>query len=135
MKPLDVYSDEIGFMAVTKDMKYINRSFFDESIPFELDGSLAAVGRTKDGKLAVINLVNNKIMINDSKMSNARQVMPYKKGVTGPVVIDEKPGNYFLFLEKNIDVTTESEFIDIKQIEKFYGTTEISKFILIRQEV
>ena len=42
--------------------------------------------------------------------------------------------NYFLFLEKNIDVTTESEFIDIKQIEKFYGTTEISKFILIRQE-
>lgn len=134
MKPLDVYSDEIGIMAVTKDMKYINRSFFDENIPFESDGSLAAVGRTKEGKLAVINLVNNKIMINDSKMSNARQVLPYKKGVTGPVVIDEKPGNYFLFLEKNIDVTTESEFIDIKQIEKFYGTTEISKFILIRQE-
>lgn len=112
---------------------YINRSFFDESIPFESDGSLAAVAQTKDGKLTIINLVNNKILINDSKMSNPRQVLPYKKGATNPVIIDENPGNYFLFLEKNIDVTTESEFIDIKQIEKFYGTTEISKFILIRQ--
>lgn len=134
MKPLDVYSDEVGLMAVTKEIKYINRSFFDESIPFESDGSLAAVAQTKDGKLMIINLVNNKIMINDSKMSNPRQVLPYKKGATSPVIIDENPGNYFLFLEKNIDVTTESEFIDIKQIEKFYGTTEISKFILIRQE-
>ena len=73
-------------------------------------------------------------MLNDTRLSKARQGKQKKKGVTGPVVIDEKPGNYFLFLEKNIDVTTESEFIDFKQIEKFYGTTEISKFILIRQE-
>lgn len=134
MKPLDVYSDETGIMVITKEMKYINRSFFDENIPFESDGSLAVVARTKDGKLAVINLANNKITLNDSKMSNARTVAPYKKGVTKPEIIDETPGNHFLFLEKNIDVTTESEFIDIKQIEKFYGTTEISKFILIKQE-
>lgn len=134
MKPLDVYSDDMGIMAITKEMKYVNRSFFDEDIPFDSDGSLVAIARTKDGRLAVLNLVNNKITLNDSKMSNARAVLPYKKGVTKPVVIDEEPGNYFLFLEKNIDVTTESEFIDIKQIEKFYGTTEISKFILIRQE-
>lgn len=134
MKPLDVYSDVMGTIAVTKEMKYINRSFFDESIPFDLDGSLVAVGRTKDGRLAVLNLVNNKITLNDSKMSNPRMVPPYKKGVTKPMIIDEEPGNHFMFLEKNIDVTTESEFIDIKQIEKFYGTTEISKFVLIKQE-
>ncbi len=134
MKPLDVYSDETGLMFITKEMKYINRSFFDENIPFEADGSLAAIARTKDGRLAVINLSNNKVIINDSKMSNARPVAPYKKGVTAPTIIDEEPGNHFLFLEKNIDVTTESEFIDIKQIEKFYGSTEISKFILIKQE-
>lgn len=135
MKPLDVYSDVTGVMAVTKEMKYINRSFFDENIPLETDGSLAAIARTKDGKLAVLNLANNKIMLNDAKMSNPRTVDPYKKGVTKPIIIDEVPGNYFLFLEKNIDVTTESEFVDTKQIEKFYGTTEISKFILIKQEV
>ena len=57
MKPLDVYSDEVGLMAVTREIKYINRSFFDESIPFESDGSLAAVAQTKDGKLMIINLV------------------------------------------------------------------------------
>lgn len=134
MKPLDVYADAMGTMAVTKEMKYINRSFFDENIPFDSDGSLVAVARTKDGKLAVLNLVNNKIILNDSKMTNARVVPPYKKGVTKPVIIDEESGTYFMFLEKNIDITTESEFIDIKQIEKFYGTTEISKFLLIKQE-
>lgn len=134
MKPLDVYSDITGNMAVTKEMKYINRSFFDENIPFDSDGSLAAVGRTRDGRLAVLNLANNKILLNDGKMSNPRPVPTYKKGVTKPVIIDEEPGNYFLFLDKNIDVTTESEFINIKQIEKFYETTYISKFIQIRQE-
>ena len=134
LKPLDVYSDIAGFMAVTKEMKYINRSFFDENIPFDSDGSLAAVARTKDGNLAVINLVNNEITLNDSKLTSPRSVAPYKKGVTGSVIIDEEPGDYFLFLEKNIDVTTESEFIDTKMIEKFYGTTEISKFVLIKRE-
>ncbi|MCI6244036.1 MAG: protein kinase [Agathobacter sp.] len=134
MKPLDVYSDITGNMAITKEMKYINRSFFDENIPFDADGSLAAVGRTNGGNLAVLNLSNNKIVLNDARMSNPRLVQPYKKGVTKPVIIDEKPGNYFMFLDKNIDVTTESDFIDIKQIERFYGTTEISKFIQIRQE-
>lgn len=134
MKSLDVYSDIAGNMAVTKEMKYINRSFFDENIPFDADGSLAAVARTRDGSLAVLNLANNKVLLNDGKMSNPRLVPTYKKGVTKPVVIDEEPGTYFLFLDKNIDVTTESEFIDIKQIEKFYGTTVISKFIQIRQE-
>lgn len=134
MKSIDVYSDEVGTMFITKEKKFINRSFFDENIPFEADGSLAVIARTKDGKLAVINLSNNKVIVNDSKMSNARPVTQYKKGVTSPTVIDEEPGNYFLFLDKNIDVTTESEFIDIKQIEKFYGSTEISKFILIKQE-
>lgn len=135
MKPLDVYSDEMGLMAITKEMKFINRSFFDENIPFDADGSLAAVGPTKDGKLGVLNLTKNKIILNDSKMSNARVVIPYKKEVIKEaVVIDETPGIYFMFLEKNIDVTTESKFIDIKQIEKFYGKTEISKFIMIKQE-
>ena len=67
-------------------------------------------------------------------MSNARLVAPYKKGATAPTVIFEESGNHFLFLEKNIDVTTEFEFIDTKQIEKFYGSAEISKFVLIRQE-
>lgn len=135
MKPLDGYSDEVSLMAVTKELKYIHRSFFDENIPLELDRALAAVGRYKDGKLAVINLANNKILINDSKMSDLRQVLPYKKGGTSLMIIDEKPGVYFLFFEKNINVTTESEFIDTKQIEKFYGATEISKVIRIRQEV
>ena len=67
-------------------------------------------------------------------MSNPRAVSTYKKGVTVPTIIDESPGKQYLFLDKNIDVTTESEFIDTKQIEKFYGTTEIGKFILITQE-
>ena len=134
MQPLDVYSDIVGNMAVTKEMKYINRSFFDENIPFESDQTLAAVARTKDGKLAVINLSNTRIILNDAKMSKPREVPLYKKGVTIPPVIDETPGKQFMFLDKNIDVTTDSEFIDTKQIEKFYGTTEISKFILIRQE-
>lgn len=134
MKSLDVYSDEVGTMFITKEKKFINRSFFDENIPFEADASLAVIARTEDGKLAVINLSKNKVIINDSKMSNARLVMQYKKEVTSPTVIDEEPGNHFLFLDKNIDVTTESEFIDIKQIEKFYGSIEISKFILIKQE-
>lgn len=134
MKPLDVYNDTVSTMAVTKKMKFINRSFFDEKIPFESDGSLVAIARTNNGNLAVLNLVNNKIVLNDQTMTNGKEIPPYKKGVTNPVVIDETPGIHFLFLEKNIDVTTESEFIDIKQIEKFYGTTVISKFLLIRQE-
>lgn len=134
LKPLDVYSDVSGTMMITKGMKYINRSFFDENIPFELDGSLAAVARTKNGNLAVINLVNNRITLSDAKFTSPKSVPPYKKGVTGPVVIDETPGDYFLFLEKNIDVTTESEFVDTKMIEKFYGSTEISKFIHIKRE-
>ncbi len=134
MKPLDVYADDIGFMAVTKQLKYINRSFFDENIPLESDVSFLAVGRTKEGKLAAYNLSKNVITINNSKMSKARPVDPYKKGVTKPVVVDDDPGAHFLFLEKNIDVTTECEFIDTKQIEKFYGSAEISKFITIKQE-
>ena len=134
MKPLDVYSDEIGTMFITKEMKYINRSFFDENIPLEADGSLAAIAKTKDGSVVVINLSNNKVVINNSKMSNARLVAPYNKGATAPTVIFEESGNHFLFLEKNIDVTTEFEFIDTRQIEKFYGSAEISKFVLIRQE-
>ena len=135
MKPLDIYNDEMGLMAITKEMKFVNRSFFDEKIQFNSDGSLAAFVRTKDGHLAVMNLTNNKIHVNNSKMSNAKWVQPYKKGITKPVIVDEDPGSHFLFLEKNIDVTTESEFIDMEQIEKYYGCTEISKFILIRQEV
>lgn len=134
MKPLDVYSDEVGTIAITREMKYINRSFFDENISIEEDGSLVAVARTKNGKLAVLNLTGNNITLNDSKMSDPRSVPPYKKGATQPVIIDERQGTYFMFLQKNIDVTTESEFIDTRQIEKFYGTTEISKFALIRQE-
>lgn len=134
MKPLDVYADRTGIMAVTKDMKYINRSFFDENIPFDSDSSFVAVARTKDGKIAVVNLTNNKIILTDAKMSYKKQILPFKKGVTEYTVIDNEPGNHFLFLEKNIDITTESEFVDMKQIEKFYGTTEISKFIIIRQE-
>ena len=134
LKSLDVYSDITGNMAVTKEMKYINRSFFDENIPFDADGSLVAITRTRDGRLGVFNLSNRRVLLNDGKMSNPRPVPTYKKGVTKPAIIDEEPGTNFLFLDKNIDVTTESEFIDIKQIEKFYGTTEISKFIQIRQE-
>ena len=134
MQPLGVYSDTVGNMAITKDRKYINRSFFDENIPFEADRTLALVARTRKGKLAIANLSNNKVTLYDSKMSNPRAVSTYKKGVTVPTIIDESPGKQYLFLDKNIDVTTESEFIDTKQIEKFYGTTEIGKFILITQE-
>lgn len=134
MKTLDVYSDIMGNMAITKEMKYINRSFFDENIPFDADGSLVGVMQTKDGQLAMVNLSKNKLIINDSKMSNPRFVEPYKRGDTKPTVLDDVSSSHFMFLEKNIDITTDSEFIDIKQIEKFYGTTEISKFLLIKKE-
>ncbi len=135
MKTLDVYSDEVGIMAVTRAKKYINRSFFDDNIPLESDDTMALISRSKDGKLLIDNLSNNNVIINNSKMSNARRVLPYKKGVNNSLIIDEDKGNHYLFLDKNIDITTESEFIDTKQIEKFYGTTEIRKFILITQEV
>lgn len=134
MKPLDVYSDDVGIMAITSGRKFLNRSFFDDNIPFEKDASLAVLVITKDGRLEIINLLNNKIIVSDKKMSNPRFVLPYKKGVTKAVIINETPGDYYVFLDKNIDITTESEFIDKKQIERFYGTTEISKFILIKQE-
>lgn len=133
MKPLDVYSDEVGMLAVTRKMKFINRSFFDENIPTGEDGSLAVVVRTTDGKLAIRNLTKNIMRLNNSRMSDPRVVPPYNKAANDQVVIDEVPGTYFLFLQKNIDVTTESEFIETKQIERFYGTTEISKFVVIKQ--
>ena len=134
LKQLDVYSDIIGDMAVTKKMKYINRSFFDENIPIDSDGSLAAVAMTKSGNLAVLNLTKNKVTIFDSKMTQSRIVPSYIKKVTEPVIIDEKPGIYYLFLDKNIDVTSENEHIDLKEIERYYGTAELGKFVLIRRE-
>ncbi|WP_196811586.1 protein kinase domain-containing protein [Butyrivibrio sp. VCD2006] len=134
MKPLDVYDDTVGSMEITKQMKYINRSFFDENIPLESDNTLAALARTNDGKLAVINLSNTKIKLIDSTMTKSIEVVPYKKGVNSPPIIEDVPDKHYLVLDKNIDITTDAEFIDTKQIEKFYGTTEISKLILIKQE-
>ena len=134
LKPLDVYSDETGFMAITKKLKYVKRSFFDENIPFDSDCAIMALARTKNGELAVANLLNNKIVLSDSGMRSPQIIHTYKKGVNTPTVIDKEPGMYYLFLDKNIDITTESEFIDVSQIEKFYGTAEITKFLQIKQE-
>lgn len=133
MKPLDVYRDYVGEMSFTKKIKYINRSFFDENIPFDSDGSLAAVVSTQDGRIALLNLTKNKIYLSDSKMTKSVVIPTYKKGVVNPTIIDN-PVNHFLFLDKNIDITSECEFMDIKNIEKYYGKAEISKFIHIRQE-
>lgn len=134
MKPLDVYADIMGRMAVTKQMKYIYRSFFDEHIPLEADGILAAVARTKNGQLGALNLSQNKLTLTDDKMTGLRTLELYKRGFEKPEIIDRQPGNYLMFLDKNIDVTAENGYIDTKQIEQFYGCTEIDKFILIRQE-
>ncbi len=134
LQPLDVYHDKASHMALTKELKYVNRSFFDENIPFEADSSLLVLSPVKDGRLGIINMSNNKMTLADSKMSNPIQLMPYKKGVTSPTVIDPKKGKYFVFLDKNIDITTESEFVDLSHIEKFYGKAEITKFLIINQE-
>lgn len=132
MKPLDPYSDKVGFMAVTKDLKYINRSFFDENIPTESDSTVLALARTSNGQLAVMNLLNRKIVINNSELSNQRIVAPYKKGVTKPVTLDETGS--LIFLEKNMDITSDTEFVDTESIDKFYGSTEISKLLVVKQE-
>ena len=114
-------------------MKYIYRSFFDANIPFESDTPMIAVAETAKG-FAIYNLSNNRIVLNNSKMSDAKWVKKYEKGVSGPELIKDGKETHFLFLDKNIDLTTESKFIDIRQIEKFYGTTAIRKFIQIKQE-
>ena len=136
MKSLGTYSDIVDRMAITKGMKYINRKFFDEEIPFDSDDALAAVGRTQDGRLALLNLSNHKIILNDSTMFNERTVPPYKEGSAKPFIIDKDNavpvGAYYMFFGKNIDITTENGSIDVAQIERYYGTTSISKFIQIK---
>ena len=138
MKSLGTYSDIVDKMAITKGMKYINRKFFDEEISFDSDGALAAVGRTGDGKLALLNLSNHKIILNDSTMFNERTVPPYKEGSAKAFIVDEDKDNavsveaYYIFLDKNIDITAENGSIDVAQIERYYGTTSISKFIQIK---
>ena len=134
-KPLDIYADLVDVMAMTKEAKYINRSFLDEDIPFENDEHLAVITIDKNGKLNVMKLTDNKLILRHHNGTEVRSVPKYKKNAGGAMVIDEKPGIYFMLFDKNIDVTTETEYIDTSQIEKFYGKTEISKLIMIEQEI
>ncbi len=134
MKPLDIDSEIVGRMAVTKEVKYINKSFFDEGIPFEQDGSLAAVVKNREGKLAVLNLTNSRMILNNAQRSGLKVLPPYQKGVTKPEIIGEESKVHFIFLEKNVNLTAENEHIDVTEIEKFYGDTEISRFLMIERE-
>lgn len=134
MDTLPVYKTDVNYMVVGSEAKYIQRSFFDDNIPFDSDKSIMAVGMSNAGELVLLNYLAYDIWTTNNKMGNSRKIEPFVKGKTKPTVINEKDNINYVFLLKNYDLTTERELIDLQQLEKFYGKTSISKMLVITAE-
>ena len=67
-------------------------------------------------------------------MEKMRKIEPYVKGKTKPTIISKNDKINYVFLLKNYDLTTERETIDLQQLEKFYGKTNIHKILVITSE-
>lgn len=115
---------------ITSKNKTITSSFFDEGISLEDEKSMFSFVPDKSGKLLVANHCNKNFIVTDSDVKKKRELKTYIKGKTEPLVIDE---DSMIFLNPNMDLQLEIEAIDMSQLEKFYGKTEIHRFLTISE--
>lgn len=117
-------------LFITSNNKTITSSFFDEGISLDEEKSIFSFVPDKSGKLWVANHSEKTFTVTDSNYAKRRALQTYIKGKTNPLVIEE---DSVIFLNPNMDLQFEIEAIDMSQLEKFYGKTEIHRFLTISE--